>query len=181
MLLLDILLVLMIVGAVIALEVRNILSSVVAVGAVGLLLSIAFLVLQAPDVAITQLAMEIIAVIFLIRATLRRGLAASPEGGRWAGGLTVAAFAAVFLVVAYRATGHIAPFGEPEMRVAETYLTQGLSDTGAVNLVASVILDYRAYDTLGEATTLLAAAIGVLTVMRRFGRKDEAEGGTSDE
>jgi len=177
MLLLDILLILMIAGAVIALAVRDLLSSVVAVGAVGLLLSIAFLVLQAPDVAITQLAMEIIAVIFLIRATLRHRLAASPEGGRFAGALVAAAFIAAFLVVTSRAVAQIAPFGEPGMRVAQTYLDTGLSATGAVNLVASVILDFRAYDTLGEATVLLAAVIGVLTVMRRPGRRDEVEGG----
>lgn len=177
MLLLDILVILMIAGAVIALAVKDLLSSVVAVGAVGLLLSIAFLVLQAPDVAITQLAMEIIAVIFLIRATLRRGLAASPEGGRFSGALTAAAFIAALLVVSFRAVGQMAPFGEPGMRVAQAYLADGLAATGAVNVVASVILDFRAYDTLGEATVLLAAVIGVLTVMRRTGRTDAGEGG----
>jgi multisubunit Na+/H+ antiporter MnhB subunit len=57
------------------------------------------------------------------------------------------------------------------MRVAATYLKEGLPKTGAVNLVSSVILDFRAYDTLGEATILFTAVIGVLAVVRRIGRK----------
>ena len=55
-----VLLVLMIIGAIIAIEVKDLLSSVIAVGAVGLALSIVFLILKAPDVAITQLVVEIL-------------------------------------------------------------------------------------------------------------------------
>ena len=57
------------------------------------------------------------------------------------------------------------------MKVAKVYLDQGLVKTGATNLVSAVILDYRAYDTLGEATILFAAVIGVLAVVRKVGRK----------
>ncbi len=57
------------------------------------------------------------------------------------------------------------------MRVSQNYLAEGLKKTGATNLVASVILDFRAYDTLGEATVLFTAVIGVLAVLRRIGRK----------
>jgi multisubunit Na+/H+ antiporter MnhB subunit len=62
----------MIVAAVIAVEVKDLLSSVVAVGAVGMGLSMAFLVLKAPDLAITQLVVEILCLIILIRATIRK-------------------------------------------------------------------------------------------------------------
>ena len=44
-----------------------------------------------------------------------------------------------------------------------------------INLVASVILDYRAFDTLGEATVLLTAAVAVLAVVRRVGKRPSAE------
>ena len=61
------------------------------------------------------------------------------------------------------------------MRVAKFYLDKGLLRTGATNLVASVILDFRAYDTLGEATILFTAVIGVLAIVRRIGRKKQGE------
>ena len=46
---------------------------------------------------------------------------------------------------------------------------------GVAIVVASVILDYRAFDTLGEATVLFTAVIGVLAVMRKVGRKKQGQ------
>ncbi|WP_227938301.1 hydrogen gas-evolving membrane-bound hydrogenase subunit E [Alkalihalobacillus deserti] len=42
--------------------------------------------------------------------------------------------------------------------VSEHYISEGVQETGAINLVASVLLDYRGLDTLGEATVILTAA-----------------------
>ncbi|MBD3269214.1 MAG: DUF4040 domain-containing protein [Candidatus Omnitrophica bacterium] len=174
MLELYILLIFMIIAAVVAVEVKDLLSSVIAVGAVGLGLCITFLVLKAPDVAITQLVVEILALIILIRATLKKDLPFSTTGRWFLNTLITLVFVAAFLSVAVYALRDLPPFGEPLMRVAKTYLKEGLSETGAANLVGSVILDYRAYDTLGEATVLFTAVIGVLTLVRKVGRKKEA-------
>ncbi|EEG78156.1 hydrogen gas-evolving membrane-bound hydrogenase subunit E [Dethiobacter alkaliphilus] len=49
--------------------------------------------------------------------------------------------------------------------VPQRYLEQGIEETGAVNMIASIITDYRAFDTIGEATVLfvaIAAAIANL-------------------
>ncbi|MBL7069019.1 MAG: DUF4040 domain-containing protein [Candidatus Omnitrophica bacterium] len=171
MLELYILLSFMIIGAVIALEIKDMISSVIAVGAVGLGVSIAFLILKAPDLAITQLVVEILILIILIRLTLKRDLPFSTSG-RWLLNTVVTfIFIAVFLGVAYFAIKDLPEFGSPILRVAGTYIAEGLKKTGAANLVASVILDFRAYDTLGEATVLFTAVIGVITIMRKIGRK----------
>ena len=77
-----ILLIFMILAAIVAVEVKDLLSSVIAVGAVGLALSILFIILKAPDVAITQLVVEILCLIILIRATLKKDLPFSTTG-RW--------------------------------------------------------------------------------------------------
>ena len=172
MLELYILLILMIIGAIIAIEVKDLLSSVIAVGAVGLALSIAFLILKAPDVAITQLVVEILALIILIRATLKKDLPFSTTGRWFLNTFITIVFVAAFVGVAVKCFKDLPAFGFPIMRVAETYLAEGLKKTGAVNLVASVILDFRAYDTLGEATILFTAVISVLAVVRRIGRKE---------
>ena len=49
--------------------------------------------------------------------------------------------------------------------VPERYLSRGMEETGAVNIVAGVILDYRAFDTLGESHVLFAAAAAVLILL----------------
>lgn len=170
-----VLLVFMIVGAVIALEMKDMVSSVIAVGAVGLGVSLAFLFLKAPDLAITQLTVEILMLIILIRLTLRVDLPFSTSG-RWLLNTSITVlFILVFLTMSYIAIKELPNFGAPIMKVAKTYVIQGLTRTGAANLVSGVILDFRAYDTLGEATVLFTAVIGVISVMRRIGRKKEGE------
>lgn len=172
---LHVLLIFMIIGAIIAVEIKDLLSSVVAVGVVGLGLSLAFLILKAPDVAITQLVVEILCLIILIRATLKKDLPFSTSG-RWIVNTVITTvFIVLFLTVSYLCLLELPNFGFPLMKVANYYLVNGLAKTGASNLVASVILDFRAYDTLGEATILFTAVIGVLAVMRSRGRKKPEE------
>lgn len=171
MLELNILLIFMIIGALIALEVKDLLSSVVAVGASGLALSISFLLLKAPDLAITQLVVEILCLIILIRATIKKDLPFSTSG-RWLfNTISTFVFLAVFLLLGWAILKYLPPFGKPLLRVSEFYLNQAKNYTHAANIVASIILNFRGYDTLGEATVLFTAVVGVLVVMRKKGRK----------
>jgi len=171
MLELQILLVFMIIGAMIAVKTKDLLSSVIAVGTVGLGLSLAFLILKAPDLAIAQLVVEILVVIILIRATIRKDLPFSTSGRWFFNTFITFIFLIVFLTFGYICMKDLPQFGQPIMKIAQNFLNNGLKDTGATNLVSSVVLDYRAYDTLGEATILFTAVIGVLAVMRKVGRK----------
>ena len=50
--------------------------------------------------------------------------------------------------------------------VASRYIEKGLEETGAINIVAGMILDYRAFDTLGESHVLFVATITVLVLLR---------------
>jgi multicomponent Na+:H+ antiporter subunit B len=172
------LLLFMIAGAIIAVEIRDLLSAVVAVGTVGLSLSVAFLILKAPDLAITQLVVEILCLVILVRATVTRDTVRAKGIRALLPVLAAIIFMVVFLLFALVPLRDLPPMGQPLLRVASTYITDGLKDTGATNLVGSVILDFRAYDTLGEATVLFTAVIGVLAVMRRVGRKrpEESDG-----
>jgi multisubunit Na+/H+ antiporter MnhB subunit len=78
---------------------------------------------------------------------------------------------AVFIYSSIRIFNHLPQFGEQSLRMAKIYIDQGLSSTGAANLVAAVILDFRGYDTLGEATVLFTSVVGVMAVLRKSGRK----------
>jgi multicomponent Na+:H+ antiporter subunit B len=61
------------------------------------------------------------------------------------------------------------PFGVPKTKVGRHYIDKGIEETGAANIVTSVVVTYRGFDTLGEITVLFIAAVGlgmVLTVGR---------------
>lgn len=58
--------------------------------------------------------------------------------------------------------------------VARRYIEKGLEETGAVNIVAGMILDYRAFDTFGESCVLFVASGCVLMLLK--GKKPENDG-----
>ena len=157
----------MIVGSVVALEIKDILSSIIAIGIVGLCLSLSFLFLQTPDLAIVQFLFEIFALIILIRAFVGKEYHTSNRSfaNTMTAALTVVVLGAL-LILSIAVFQNLPQFGDPKMLTAQYYLTHGAVDTGAANLVASIILDYRAYDTLGEVTVLFTAILGALSILR---------------
>ncbi|MGN0377558.1 MAG: hydrogen gas-evolving membrane-bound hydrogenase subunit E [Suilimivivens sp.] len=57
--------------------------------------------------------------------------------------------------------------------VPARYIESGLQETGAVNIVTGMILDYRAFDTFGESNVLFVATITVLILLHINKKKDE--------
>jgi multicomponent Na+:H+ antiporter subunit B len=172
-------LVFIILGALIAVEIKNLLSAIIALGVVGFGISIAFLFLGAPDLAIIQIPVEILLLIFLIRATIRRDVQTTGKHINWPSLVFITLIVIGFGIFGYFAFQNLKSFGFPVFEAtaqsaSKTYLQNGVADTGATNIVSSVILDYRAYDTLGEATVLFTAIIGALAILRgRAKRKKE--------
>ena len=85
--------------------------------------------------------------------------------------VTGAVFVIALLYYFIDATTLLDPFGVHQVRMAAAYMENGAALTGSANLVAGVLFDFRAYDTLGEATILITAVIGILTVLRLKGRR----------
>ena len=68
----------------------------------------------------------------------------------------------------------IHPFGYPSPTYMDDYIIENAQEeTGNNNVVASVVFDYRGFDTLGEATILFTAVTGVLLVLRTLKRKED--------
>ena len=181
MTILTILLFLMIIGAIIAIETTELLSSVVCVGAVGFILSIAFLLLGAPDIAITQLVVEILVLIILIRATINRDLT-SVSGDREFFGIAVTlAIVLVVAIVGINVFSNFPRLGDSVMdrmkdaAPSTAYLKEGVAKTGARNIVTAVHLDFRAFDTLGEVSVLFCAILGALAILRRTARREREQ------
>ena len=171
----------MVIGSLIALETTDLLSAVVAVGAVGAFASIIFLFIGAPDIAITQMVVEVLSLIILIRATISRDLTTLDED-RDLFGLAVTLFIIVALFLfGLQALRGLPEFGSPAFTAnplapSNRYLGAGLRETGAANAVTAVILDYRGYDTLGEATVLYVSILGALALLRVYARKKRRGG-----
>jgi multisubunit Na+/H+ antiporter MnhB subunit len=68
----------------------------------------------------------------------------------------------------------IHPFGYPDASDMDDYIIENAQEeTGSNNVVAAVLFDYRGLDTLGEATILFTAVMGVLLLLRTQKRKKE--------
>ncbi|MDQ7818026.1 MAG: DUF4040 domain-containing protein [Melioribacteraceae bacterium] len=175
-------LVFMILGSIISLEIKDILSSIIAIGVVGLGVSLSFLFLQAPDLAIVQFLFEIFALIILIRAFIKKDYHVEEPRivNKILIGITVITLCAVFLL-SIKLFELLPPFGEPLMKTAQYYIDNGVEQTGAANFVSSIILDYRAYDTLGEITILFTSVLGVFTILRIKSKVKKVTAGDDDE
>jgi multisubunit Na+/H+ antiporter MnhB subunit len=171
-----ILLIFMVIAAIIAVETKDLLSSVICVGAIGFGGSLMFLFLYAPDIAITQIVVEVLGLIILIRATISRDLTIITGDREFFGVVVSVAIIAVIFLAGVRVFETLPDFGTPIFTKApdapsQTYIEKGLSETGAANIVASVILDYRGYDTLGETTVLFTSILGAIVILRTKSRK----------
>lgn len=172
MLSIQILLIFMIIAAVIAVESTDMLSSVIALGTVGLGLSLAFLLLKAPDLAAVLLIIEVLTLTTLVK-TLKRQDEDLRQGSDIFTGVSVIVFIVLFLTVGYQAVKALPAFGAPILGTSGYYLREGLSRTGASNIVAAVALDFRSLDTLASMAILLLTALGVASILSREGGKKQ--------
>ncbi len=66
---------------------------------------------------------------------------------------------------------HLA-FGEPKYTDMDDYfIHNGQNQTGANNIVTSIVFDYRGYDTIGEASVLFTAVLGVGVALRELRKR----------
>jgi len=83
----------------------------------------------------------------------------------------------LLLIVGYWLAQGLAgvPFGQDRMLVAHYYLDNVKQQTGAVNAVTAVVVNYRGFDTLGEVTVLFIASTGVGALLWRKKKKRTAK------
>lgn len=79
----------------------------------------------------------------------------------------------LYMVSCLPPVGNAANPGNNE--VAVKYIEDGMKDTGAVNIVTGMILDYRAFDTLGESNVLFIATCAVFLLLRLDGKSQKKE------
>ncbi|MTI96454.1 MAG: hypothetical protein FH749_13440 [Firmicutes bacterium] len=78
---------------------------------------------------------------------------------------------AALVLLAAELPAFASPDNPANNEVIARYIEQGVEETGAINVVAEILVDYRAYDTLIETTVLFTALIAVLLALK--GEKKE--------
>ena len=171
----DVLVVLVIIsGAIAAVLARSTMAAVLALGTVGYGVAMTFLVFGAPDLAMTQFSVETLTVLIYVLVfrhfrnlgTLSRPLIRARDA-------IVAAGVGIFVggVALIVATTETAP------ALREFFASNGPTLGHGRNIVNVILVDFRAFDTLGEITVLATAAIGIhglLRAMRGSGESPRA-------
>ena len=139
------------------------LRAVVLVGVVGLVTSITFLAFSAPDLALTQLSVEVVSTVLLLM-----GLALLPQTTPRE---SSAARRSRDAVLALAGGGGLAWLSWLVMTrdhdsIAWYFLEKSVPLGGGTNSVNVILVDFRGYDTFGEITVLGIAAVGVLGLLQ---------------
>jgi multicomponent Na+:H+ antiporter subunit B len=151
----------------------DVLASIVAFAAYSLGLALIWLVLRAPDVALTEAAIGagVSTVLFLL--TITRTVRPSDDltalrDIHWPGVLVVGLLAAALLwtVPAIPAVGDPSAVAWEYADVSQYYIENAYKDTGVENVVTAVLAAYRGFDTFGEAVVVFAAGVAVLAILR---------------
>jgi multicomponent K+:H+ antiporter subunit A len=136
--------------------------AVVLIGVIGLVTALTFIAFSAPDLALTQLSVEIVSTVLLLM-----GLALLPQvSPRESSALRRSRD----LALAASAGGGMAwltwlMLTRDHDSISWYFLEQSLPKGGGTNAVNVILVDFRGYDTFGEITVLGIAAVGVLALL----------------
>ena len=154
-------------------RVRNLFAVVVLAGAYSFLMASVMLVLDAVDVAMTEAAVGAgISTVLALGALYLTKTEEAPS--RYSAMIPLIVAVGTGIVLVY------GTWGLPEFGLANTPMNTGVGasllernydETHVPNLVTAVLASYRGFDTLGETTVIFTAGIGVLLLLKRFGRE----------
>jgi multicomponent K+:H+ antiporter subunit A len=144
---------------------RQRLVALILLSVVGLVVSLTFVRFSAPDLALTQLSVEMVTIILLMLALFflpQHSPAESSAARRWrdgllAGGAGLAVGALVWGVLT-----------RPFASISGYFLEQSVPGGGGTNVVNVILVDFRGFDTLGEITVLAIAAFGIFALLHNL-------------
>ena len=136
--------------------------ALIVVGLTGLGTTLMFVEFSAPDLALTQLSVELATTVLILLALFFLPENSPPEGssarhGRdWliAGGVGLGLTALMFAVLS-----------RPASSIADYYIAMAKPGGGGTNIVNVILVDFRGFDTMGEVTVLAVAALAIAALL----------------
>ncbi len=166
---------LMIALALAAAIVRRRFSGALFLGMVGYTMAGLFIVQGAPDLALTQVAIETLTTVLFVLVLRRLPDRFETATGAARRAVRVVVATAVGAIVFLFTLG-VGPL-DPPTDVSDTMIEQAVPEGDGRNVVNVILVDIRGMDTVGELTVLTAAAIGTVA-LARAGRRPGREGRT---
>ncbi|MBN1301946.1 MAG: putative monovalent cation/H+ antiporter subunit A [Melioribacteraceae bacterium] len=155
--------ILIIVAVGITIHSKSRLTAVTAIGIVGFSIGIVFIIYGAPDLALTQFAIEILTVILfvLVIYKLPRYLRFSSLSGRIRDLIIASAVGVTMFFVVLLITS-----AEMSSELKQFFADVSMPDGKGRNIVNVILVDFRAFDTMGELVVLAIAALGVYALLK---------------
>jgi multicomponent K+:H+ antiporter subunit A len=133
------------------------------IAVVGLVVSLAFLRLSAPDLALTQLSVEVVTVLLLMLVMHYLPVKGTNASGRWellrdrllawVIGISVGVLSLYVMLT-------------PGETISGYFIDNSVPGGGGTNVVNVILVDFRGFDTLGEITVLAIAAVGIYALLK---------------
>ncbi|NIC05924.1 monovalent cation/H+ antiporter subunit A [Billgrantia bachuensis] len=145
------------------------LPALLLLGVTGLFVTVAFARFSAPDLALTQLMVEVMAVVIMMLALSFLPQQSPREATRFRMGRDLAIAGLMGVGVA---AFSFAILTRPQQSISDFFLANSLPGGGGTNVVNVILVDFRGFDTLGEITVLGIAAVAVFAFTRDLHLKE---------
>lgn len=157
---------------------RNLLTATLLLAIFSLLMAVMYLVLDAPDVAMTEAAVGAgISTVLVLAALIYTG---SEEKGLAGNLLTPLIVVLITGIALLYATIGMPDFGDvtnpAQQHLKPYFIQESPEDIGIPNVVTSILASYRGFDTLGEAVVVFTAAVSVLMLLGGRDKSGKEEG-----
>lgn len=140
--------------------------SLIYIGIVGLIISMAFVHLSAPDLALTQISVEVVTILLMLMALNLLPKQTPIESPPWRrvrdGGVAAAAGLGV-------GGAAWAVMTRPLDSISGYFWENAKPEGGGTNVVNVILVDFRAFDTFGEIIVLGVAALGIFALLETVG------------
>lgn len=151
-------------GAIAATRARSLLMAMISIGVVGFGSALIYLMNGAPDLALTQFAVEVLVVVILTALLLRIPLTGRTRtrSERWRDGILSAGIGVIVFIALVSMVA--APL---DQRLTEYFAATSYTEAHGRNVVNVILVDYRGLDTLGEILVVALATMAVWSLLRR--------------
>lgn len=139
------------------------LVALITIGVVGLIVSLIFIKFSAPDLALTQLSVEVVTIVLILLALYYLPQTTPKESSkpRIQRDLVISILSAVGIFILTMAV-----LSREYSTIGEYFLANSLTGGGGTNVVNVILVDFRGFDTLGEITVLAIAGLGIFAMLQ---------------